>query len=164
MKRVVHIGGTQCQPDRREAEKCYGERVWAQSGFTLMEVMVVMAIIGILASIAVPAYQRYTAQARITSAMGSLRSQQLDLEQFMLSGDGLSHYAIEAPKAAYGDVSLTQEGQQPALHYRFSTEVAASLGEGTDAAVHMVRKATGGWECRAEGIGQRLLPNECHSL
>ena len=129
-----------------------------------MEVMVVMAIIGILASIAVPAYQRYTAQARITSAMGSLRSQQLDLEQFVLSGDGLSHYAIETPKAAYGDVSLTQEGQQLALHYRFSAEVAASLGEGADAAVHMMRKPTGGWECRAEGIGQRLLPNECHLL
>ena len=136
---------------------------WAQSGFTLMEVMVVMAIIGILASIAVPAYQRYTAQAHITSAMGNLRSQQLDVEQFLMSGSALSRYAIDVPKAAYGDVSLTSNGAQPVLHYRFSADVAASLGEGGNAALHMERKAVGGWECRAEGIQLRLVPSDCQS-
>ncbi|BBG29695.1 pilin [Zymobacter palmae] len=141
-----------------------GERLWAQSGFTLMEVMVVMAIIGILASIAVPAYQRYTAQAHITSAMGSLRSQQLDVEQFMMSGGGLAHYALEETSAAYGDITLTLEGQQPALHYRFNADSAAGIGEGSEEAVlHMVRKSTGGWACRAEGITSRLVPSDCHS-
>lgn len=140
------------------------ERLWAQSGFTLMEVMVVMAIIGILASIAVPAYQRYTAQAHITSAIGQLRSQQLDVEQFMMSGSGVAHYVIEEPSAAYGEVSLTQEGQLPALHYRFNADTAAALGDSGVAALHMVRKATGGWECRVDGIQARLVPNDCHSV
>lgn len=141
------------------------ERCWAQSGFTLMEVMVVMAIIGILASIAVPAYQRYTAQAHLTSAIGALRGQQLDIEQFLMTGASVSHYTLETPEAAYGTLSLTEEGAQPVLHYRFHRDVSGGLSgsESEEVALHMLRKATGSWECHAEGVQTRLVPSECQS-
>lgn len=50
-----------------------------QKGFTLIELMIVVAIIGILAAIALPAYQDYTARAQATEALTSTAGLRADV-------------------------------------------------------------------------------------
>jgi type IV pilus assembly protein PilE len=52
------------------------------SGFTLIELMVVVAIIGILASVAMPAYQQYVLRGKLAEAYSQLASLQLKMEQY----------------------------------------------------------------------------------
>lgn len=52
------------------------------SGFTLIEVMITVAIVGILAAIAVPSYNEYVQRARITEATSSLSDMRNKMEQY----------------------------------------------------------------------------------
>jgi type IV pilus assembly protein PilA len=59
----------------------------AQQGFTLIELMIVVAIIGILAAVAIPAYQDYTAKAQASEAMTLLGGLKTPIsESISLSG------------------------------------------------------------------------------
>ena len=58
-----------------------------QKGFTLIELMIVVAIIGILAAIAIPAYQDYTIRARVTEGLEMASSAKLAVSETMMSGN-----------------------------------------------------------------------------
>ncbi|WP_162626834.1 prepilin-type N-terminal cleavage/methylation domain-containing protein [Aeromonas allosaccharophila] len=51
-----------------------------QSGFTLIELMIVVAIVAILAAVALPAYQNYTKKAKLTELVSATSSQKLAIE------------------------------------------------------------------------------------
>ncbi len=56
-----------------------------QKGFTLIELMIVVAIIGILAAVAIPAYTDYTARAKVTEAVGALAAAKTSVSEYYIS-------------------------------------------------------------------------------
>lgn len=81
----------------------------AQKGFTLIELMIVVAIIGILAAIAIPAYQSYTAKSQATESvtlLGGLKTALVDVSGTSgLSTACSSAAAVTEVKAADGTIT-----------------------------------------------------------
>ncbi|GAB2579450.1 pilin [Nitrincola alkalisediminis] len=84
-----------------------------QQGFTLIELMIVVAIIGILAAIALPAYQNYTTRAQVSELVLAASSARTDISEFT------------ATNGALPPASFVVQGQ--------SSQFVASLGwDGSD--------------------------------
>ena len=92
-------------------------------GFTLVELLVVVALIGILSAIAIPAYNGYINTAKINSAQNSLRLIYLaEVEQFSDNGEYYkstsgscgsdSHHANSINTILFGDVKTLPEGTE----------------------------------------------------
>jgi type IV pilus assembly protein PilA len=71
----------------------------AQAGFTLIELMIVVAIIGILAAVALPAYQDYTIRAKITEGLSLASAIKADMSS-SFAADGMPGVAAYAAQVA----------------------------------------------------------------
>ncbi len=78
----------------------------AQKGFTLIELMIVVAIIGILAAVAVPAYQQYTLKARFTEVINSTAAIKTGIELCVQDGRCFNAGGPAVANVAFGAFGL----------------------------------------------------------
>lgn len=149
-----------------------------QKGFTLIELMIVVAIIGILAAIAIPQYQDYTARTQVTRVVSEISGLKTAAESALLEGNELVSEA--EPAAGQVDLGFTEsnllngDGKEQITVTGGDTDtpsIAGTLGRNagasvTGAVVTVTRDATGIWTCEvtastSAGWKDSYAPNGC---
>ena len=130
-----------------------------QQGFTLIELMIVVAIIGILASIAIPAYQDYIARSEAGSALASLSPLKTGVDAALLNGNRASITADQAGLTYIGQPDL---GANPLGNMGVTVFAANGTGSLTfvfddsspkaaGVTLTLARQTTGVWTCAYTG-------------
>ena len=115
----------------------------AQKGFTLIELMIVVAIIGILAAIAIPAYQNYTKKSADTACLAETKSY-ANLLYVYLSDPSANRVLPSAPAANSG--SCASVVPTPAITDATKVEAVKVVGtprNGTDKVTAVCDFSTG---------------------
>ena len=142
----------------------------AQKGFTLIELMIVIAIIGILAAIAIPAYTDYTTRARVSEALTTASSMKATVSENIISTGGT---AIVNASACNGVAQIA--AGTSGVTKNVATAVCADAGVITvttttaakGVALILTPKYSGDnvqWVCStAVGTNQKYVPSECRT-
>ncbi|MFN3074163.1 pilin [Acinetobacter sp. TY2] len=151
-----------------------------QKGFTLIELMIVVAIIGILAAIAIPQYQNYVTKAQVTRVVGELGSLRTLVDLCLTDG---KECTFNIPGSSM--LGATTEGEvpqgggkdtagltQPTLSFVSATGAgtikgtfgASSAGALKTKTITWTRAADtdgGSWSCDAGTIDAKFAPSGC---
>ncbi|MFG0635246.1 pilin [Acinetobacter soli] len=146
----------------------------AQKGFTLIELMIVIAIIGILAAIAIPAYQDYIARSQITEAMTLASAQKGAVTEVKANTGTWPTDNAAAGVAAATDikgkyVQSVTIGTTGTGTSAVSTITAKMASSGINSNVQngevvLTGTETNGsytWTCTSAAIKQKYLPKSC---
>ena len=140
----------------------------AQKGFTLIELMIVVAIIGILAAIAIPAYQNYTAKSQVAAGLAEISPAKTNAEAKLAEGvsgtiASATSLGIQAATSRCTSISVSVSGTNGASTIACTLDGTSSIktkkiqwvrsGDNADGTI-------GTWECQTN-VATEFAPKTC---
>ena len=153
-----------------------------QQGFTLIELMIVVAIIGILAAVALPAYQEYTVKAKISEVMLAASQCRTAVAEAYQTGGASSpgagnwgcesasqttKYVATVATSDLGVITVTSAGAGSGLPTDAQSrtiQLVPTQADGTAIAAYAPNTTVGGFKCgpgTANPMPTKYLPGSC---
>ena len=134
----------------------------AQSGFTLIELMIVVAIVGILAAVAVPAYQDYVVRARVAEGLSLAAAGKTAVSESAYNGVSLtSGFSAPAATANVVSVAVAADG---IITITYTAKAGGGTIVMTPAPVLVPGTPPGDrikWDCAGGTLAAKYRPAEC---
>ncbi|MDI9274622.1 pilin [Stenotrophomonas sp. PFBMAA-4] len=130
-----------------------------ERGFTLIELMIVIAIIAVLAAIALPAYQTYVAKSQVTAGLAEVSGGRTMFESQVLANNIMTFQLADIglqSSTARCDMSMDpSETGNITCRLKGNPMVNGKT-------VQIVRNTSGTWRCRVDAsIPEQLWPRDC---